>query len=49
MKFEQFKAGDWHPQYQYKSFSPSLVNHVWTWDDPPSTPCWKMPIGRSAS
>ncbi len=34
MKFEQFKAGTWHPQYQYKSFSPSPVNHVWTWEDP---------------
>ena len=34
MKFEQFKAGVWHQQYQYKSFSPALVNHVWTWEDP---------------
>lgn len=34
MKFENFKAGSWQQQYQYKSFSPSLVNQVWTWDDP---------------
>ena len=34
MKFEQFKAGVWRKQYQYKSFSPELVNHDWTWEDP---------------
>lgn len=34
MKFEHFKAGNWHRQYRYKSFSPSRVNHAWTWDDP---------------
>ncbi len=34
MKFENFKAGRWHPRYQYKSFEPGLVNHDWTWEDP---------------
>jgi Fic family protein len=34
MKFEQFKAGVWRQQYQYKSFSPILVNQEWTWEDP---------------
>jgi Fic family protein len=34
MKFETFKAGRWHPRYQYKSFEPVLVNHDWTWEDP---------------
>lgn len=34
MKLETFKAGVWRQQYQYKSFLPTLVNHVWTWEDP---------------
>lgn len=34
MKVEQFKSGTLKQQYQYKSFSPSLINHSWTWDDP---------------
>lgn len=34
MKFETFKAGIWRQRYQYKSFEPVLVNHVWTWEDP---------------
>jgi Fic family protein len=34
MKIENFKAGIWKKQYQYKSFSPTFVNHEWTWDDP---------------
>ncbi len=34
MKFEQFKAGVWRKQFQYKSFSPEPVNHDWTWEDP---------------
>ncbi|KXS31648.1 MAG: toxin Fic, partial [Candidatus Gallionella acididurans] len=34
MKLETFKAGVWRQQYQYKSFQPTLVNHVWTWEDP---------------
>ncbi len=34
MKFESFKAGRWHPRFQYKSFEPVPVNHAWTWEDP---------------
>ena len=34
MKFEAFKAGVWKKQYQYKSFSPALINQNWVWDDP---------------
>jgi Fic family protein len=34
MKFEQFKAGSWRQQYQYKSFSPVPINQGWTWEDP---------------
>lgn len=33
MKFREYKAGKWISQRQYKSFSPSKVNHEWTWDD----------------
>lgn len=34
MKLETFKAGTWRQQYQYKSFQPTPINHVWTWEDP---------------
>lgn len=34
MKIEQFNSGEFKQQYQYKSFSPSSINHSWTWDDP---------------
>lgn len=34
MKFEDFKSGVWVPQYQYKSFLPTLINTEWNWDDP---------------
>ncbi|MFH2218828.1 MAG: Fic family protein [Pseudomonadota bacterium] len=34
MKLENFKAGNYRKQYQYQSFTPSLVNHEWTWEDP---------------
>ena len=33
MKLEAFKAGDYKQQYQYRSFSPALINHGWSWDD----------------
>lgn len=33
MKFEQFKAGRWQAQYQYKSFEPATINHEWIWED----------------
>ncbi len=34
VNFESFKSGDWVSQYQYKSFSPMLVNRQWCWSDP---------------
>jgi len=34
MKLENFKVGSNRQQYQYQSFTPSLVNHLWTWEDP---------------
>ncbi|PCJ53525.1 MAG: cell filamentation protein Fic [Candidatus Hydrogenedentota bacterium] len=34
MKFEDYKSGVYKQQYKYKSFSPTLVNHDWTWGDP---------------
>jgi Fic family protein len=33
MKLEQFKAGVWRQQYQYKSFQPVPVNQPWIWED----------------
>lgn len=33
MKFETFKAGTWTQRYQYKSFEPVPVDHVWIWED----------------
>ncbi len=34
MKFEEFKAGVYRQQYQYKDFLPAKINHEWSWDDP---------------
>lgn len=34
MDIKDYKAGKWIKQIQYKSFSPSPINHVWTWSDP---------------
>lgn len=34
MNLRNFKSGRWVQQYQYKSFSPTPVNHTWVWDDP---------------
>jgi hypothetical protein len=33
MEFEKFKSGQWRQRYQYKSFEPVPVNHLWTWQD----------------
>jgi len=33
MKFEEFKAGVYRKQYQYKDFLPAKINHEWSWDD----------------
>lgn len=34
IKFEEFSAGQWVQQYQYKSFAPTLINREWLWQDP---------------
>ena len=34
MKMEEFRSGVFKQQYQYKSFSPALVNQIWTWEEP---------------
>ena len=34
MKLEDFKAGSYRQQFQYQSFTPASVNHVWNWEDP---------------
>ncbi len=34
MKLEEFKSGVYRRQYQFESFSPTPVNHDWTWEDP---------------
>ncbi len=34
MKFSDFTAGIYKQQFKYRSFSPSLINQEWTWDDP---------------
>lgn len=34
MKLENFKAGVWRQQFQYRSFQPALVNQQWTWEEP---------------
>lgn len=33
MKLEVFESGRWVQQYQYKSFTPVLVNREWSWED----------------
>ncbi|NQU65469.1 MAG: Fic family protein, partial [SAR324 cluster bacterium] len=33
MNLRDFKAGRYLQQYQYKSFSPTKINHTWFWDD----------------
>ncbi|MCF6285584.1 MAG: Fic family protein [Candidatus Hydrogenedentes bacterium] len=34
MKFEDFHAGNYKQQYQYKSFLPTPINQEWHWEDP---------------
>src|SRR3954464_12027707 len=34
MNLKDFKAGVFQKQFQYKSFTPALINHSWVWDDP---------------
>lgn len=33
MKIEEFTSGSYLQQYEYKSFSPRLINSEWTWED----------------
>ena len=33
MNLRDFEAGKYIQQYEYKSFSPTTVNHSWVWDD----------------
>jgi Fic family protein len=32
--FKDFKSGTYRQQYQYKSFTPSPIDHSWVWSDP---------------
>lgn len=34
MNLKDFKAGVFKKQFQFKSFTPTLINHSWVWDDP---------------
>ncbi|MCP5553302.1 MAG: Fic family protein [Verrucomicrobiales bacterium] len=34
MNLDDYKAGSFKEQYEYKSFTPSPVNHAWSWSDP---------------
>lgn len=34
MKVEAFISGSYKQQYQYKSFTPVIINQEWGWDDP---------------
>jgi Fic family protein len=34
MNLKNFKSGVYRQQFQYKSFTPAPVNHLWIWDDP---------------
>ena len=34
MEPQSFKSGAYKQQYQYKSFTPSLINKLLTWTDP---------------
>ena len=33
MNISNYQAGIYKEQYQYKSFSPTTINHTLTWDD----------------
>lgn len=34
MNLNDYTSGSWKQQYKYKSFSPSFINHTFTWNDP---------------
>jgi hypothetical protein len=46
MKFEEFKTGTYKQQFQYQSFSPEPINHLWTWEDPTINRTWSGQIER---
>ncbi len=33
MNLNEYEAGQYKQQYQYKSFSPSFINHTWEFSD----------------
>lgn len=33
MKLEEFVSGNWVERYQYQSFEPRTINHIWSWED----------------
>ena len=34
MDISEFRAGQYRQQFQYKSFTPTTIDHQWTWSDP---------------
>ncbi len=34
MDLKEFKSGTFRQQYQYRSFTPWPVNHIWVWSNP---------------
>ena len=34
MNLREFKSGSYKRQFEYRSFTPSPINHAWVWDDP---------------
>lgn len=34
MRLEDYQSGTLKPQFKYASFTPTEVNHAWSWDDP---------------
>ena len=32
--FEAFESGHWQEQFKYKSFTPTMINREWQWQDP---------------
>lgn len=34
MYLHDYNSGDWNQQYEFRSFSPTQINHLWQWDDP---------------
>lgn len=34
MNIKNYIAGELRQEYQYKSFMPSMINHIFTWEEP---------------